>query len=597
MVTARPEPPPTPGQAPPAVTTLEDHGRLMRGQALRPEAGPDTVVICPPEFLAALEPWLEFRRQQGHQLEVVSQFRTAEDIRSRIRGVAQRGRAATQWGATAPVETSLPLGARFLAEKTTFSPLAAQRATLRNVLLVGDTTPAALGADSRLRSVPTHFAQAVVNVRWGSEPQIATDNWYADLDDDGLPELAIGRLPVETPEELTSLVRRIRNYEQQGSAGLWRRRVNLVAGLGGFGVLTDALLETAARSLITRGIPAEYQTSMTYASWRSPYCPDPRSFRLKVLQRLNEGCLLWVYMGHGRREGLDWVQVPVGVAPILERDDVVHVRCHDGPPIAVFLSCYTAAFDDPEDCLAERLLLQEDGPVAVLGGSRVTLPYGMAVLGSLLMDEMFQNRRATLGEIVLEAKRRLGAQRTAGPDASWLDLVARVASPTAEQLVAERREHVLLFNLLGDPLLRVPQPLPMEVRTAPAAVPGQPLAVELDSPVAGQGVVELVSPRGALTFSPPERTTFDGSDAGMRALDGVYERAREDQYLRQPLQIAAARSRTVLTIPDGVSGPCVIRVYLAQGRVHALGSAVVQVHPTPTAIRETAADPVPATVR
>ena len=222
---------------------------------------------------------------------------------------------------------------------------------------------------------------------------------------------------------------------------------------------------------------------MTYASWRSPYCPDPRSFRRKVLQRLNEGCLFWVYMGHGRRQGLDWIRVPIGVAPILEREDVGHVRCPSGPPIAVFLSCYTAAFDDPEDCLAERLLLQEAGPVAVLGGSRVTLPYGMAVLGSLLMDETFQNRRPTVGEILLEAKRRLGAESATGPDASWLDLVARVASPTAGQLAGGTSRARLAVQPAGrsaasgattptDGGSRSPDP-PRRVK---------PLAIECDSP-------------------------------------------------------------------------------------------------------------------
>ncbi len=550
----------TPGQALQSELPLVGGAAETRGQALRRDQGPDTVVVCPPELVSALDPWLEFRSSQGHKLQVIKEYQTAEDIRSQIRGVAEHG-------------------------------------TLRNVVLVGDTAPTPQGFGPVVRPLPTHLAPAVVNVRWGSEPEIATDNWYADLDDDGLPELTIGRIPVETPEELARVIQKIRAYEERTPPGLWCRRINLVAGLGGFGLLTDTLLETATRSLIARGIPAEYQTSMTYASWRSPYCPDPRSFRQKVLQRLNEGCLLWVYMGHGRRQGLDWIRVPIGVAPILEREDVEHVRCPTGPPIAVFLSCYTAAFDDPEDCLAERLLLQEAGPVAVLGGSRVTLPYGMAVLGSLLMEETFQNRRPTLGEVVLESKRRLGAEWTNGPDASWLDLVARVASPTAGQLAEERREHVLLFNLLGDPLLRLPQPLPIDVRAAGSAAPGQALAIECDSPLTGEGVVELVCPRGRFTFSPPSRTEFDGSDAGMRALNGVYERAREDYFVQQSVRSDSRRFQTTIPIPEAVRGPCVLRVYLGQDRSHALGSTTVQVMPPATVVPKTAAEPVLDTVR
>mgnify|MGYP000617871448 CR=1 FL=1 len=44
--------------------------------------------------------------------------------------------------------------------------------------------------------------------------------------------------------------------------------------------------------------------------------------------------------------------------------------------------------------------------MAVLAGSRVTMPYAMAVLSNTMIDECFQNHPKTLGEIVLRAKRR-----------------------------------------------------------------------------------------------------------------------------------------------------------------------------------------------
>ena len=526
-----------------------------------PNGGPstaDTVVVCPPELLDPLQPWLQLRRQQGHRFTLVTEVRSAEEIRRQIRVAAEPGH-------------------------------------LRTIVLIGDVAPNRAKSGADLQPVPTHFARAVVNVRWGSEPDIATDNWYADLDDDGLPELAIGRLPVESKQELALLVRKIQRYEQRGAVGPWCRRVNLIAGVGGFGAMTDALLETATRSLITQGIPSEYRTSMTYASWRSPYCPDPRSFRRQTIARLNEGCLLWVYIGHGRRQGLDWVRVPIGAAPILEREDVEQVRCASGLPIAVFLSCYGAAFDDPEDCLGEQLLMQDAGPVAVLGGSRVTMPYGMAVLARALMQETFQSRRETLGEILLEAKRQLGADPGPESGRSWLDLMARAISPTADQLQEERREHVLLFNLLGDPLLRIRHPLPLEL-DAPATVePGQPLAIECDGAIRGQGVIELVCPAGSLTFKPEQRVSFEGTDAGMRALDTTYQRALVDYYVRQPVQSEGVPFRATIAVPEHLQGRCVVRVFLADGRDYAAGTAAVEVAPR-LAVQPNRAEDVPPAV-
>lgn len=499
----------------------------------------DTLVVCPPPLVSALEPWLQLRRGQGHRVRLATDWRLADDIKAAVREAAAAG-------------------------------------TLRYVVLVGDVVDPRTDARRRAEQVPTCLVPARVNVRWGSEPDIATDNSFADLDDDGLPELAIGRLPADSAADLSNLVRKIESYERH-PAGLWCRRVNLVAGVGGFGPVTDAVLETATRSLISQGIPAEYCTSMTYASWRSPYFPDPRAFRQKTLDRLNEGCLFWVYVGHGRREGLDWVHVPPGVAPILERTDAARVRSTDGLPIAIFLSCYTGALDDPEDCLAELLLQQEAGPVAVLGGSRVTLPYGMAVLGSALMRETFQHQRGTLGEVLLHAKRTLGSGESSGPDRSWLDLLARTLSPTAGQLAEERLETVQLFNLLGDPLLRMRYPLPLEIAADGTVHPGQELAIECRAPWDGEVLVELVCRRGRLTFKPASRVEFDESDGGMRALNASYERANDDRYVQRRLQTTSRGFRTTLEVPADAEGPCLVRVYSENGSSCALGARAVYV--------------------
>ena len=109
--------------------------------------------------------------------------------------------------------------------------------------------------------------------------------------------------------------------------------------------------------------------------------------------------------------------------------------------------------------------------------------------------------------------------------------------------------------------------------------------------------MELVCPRGRFTFSPPTRTEFDGSDAGMRALNGVYERAREDYFVQQSVRSDSRRFQTTIPIPEAVRGPCVLRVYLGQDRSHALGSTTVQVLPPATVVPKTAAEPVLDTVR
>src|SRR5205814_4772776 len=139
------------------------------------------------------------------------------------------------------------------------------------------------------------------------------------------------------------------------------------------------------------------------------------------------------------------------------------LRARSGAPIAIMLACYTAAFDQPQDCLAEQLLKAEGGPVAVYGGSRVTMPYAMGVMGTALMDEYFHRRPPTLGDAILAAKRRTmtpidDTENPVGTSRILLDGAAAMISPNKDQLEDERREHLHIFNLLGDPMLRLVHP-------------------------------------------------------------------------------------------------------------------------------------------
>ena len=349
--------------------------------------------------------------------------------------------------------------------------------------------------------------------------------------------------------------------------------MNVVAGVGGFGWLADSVLESAARYFLTRLVPAEYAVSMTYASWQSPYSPDPTRFHQATLQRLNEGALFWVYVGHGFPYGLDRVQTPGGTYPIFDNADVDQLDAAHAPPIALFLACYTGAFDAPDDCLAERMLAQEGGPVAVVAGSRVTMPYGLTVLTTELMDQCFRRQPATLGRALLAAKQRMAVGREeAGPERAMLDAIAGAVSPGPEMLAAERAEHVLLMNLLGDPLLRLRYPQSVELHAPERVTAGGQLRVEGYSPIGGEGKVELVVARGGLAFTPPPRRSFPTTAEGLSELQATYERANDGRLAVAPLSTRAGRFAVELPVPADAAGACHVRVYLAGDRHYAAGA-------------------------
>ena len=213
---------------------------LILAISMMAAVGPDTVVVSPPHYLDALRPWVAHRTAQGHRFAFVSNAGSAEQIRD--------GNPST--GTSGP---------------------------LKYILLVGDAEPvAAYDPFIRMRCVPAFMADAKVNIRWRSTPELPTDNWYADLDDDGVPDVAIGRLPADSPQELALMrgedpgLRERSDSQERGVSGStsWPASVVLVR-------CSTRSWKWLPRSFSPTEFPPSIETSMTYGSWRSPFCPSP----------------------------------------------------------------------------------------------------------------------------------------------------------------------------------------------------------------------------------------------------------------------------------------------------------------------------------
>lgn len=526
---------------------------------LSPAATPDTAVVCPAELQTALAPWLEFRRAQGHEITLLASDGSAEDIRARIRQVGKLG-------------------------------------TLKFVVLVGSAKPDQwLSPLTRVNRVPPHYATAKVNIRFGSEAEIATDHWYADLDDDDVPDVAIGRLAASNAVQLGAIVQKILAYERDQNFEPWRTRVNFVAGSGDFGPAIDTALETAARHFISSSIPAGYNTSMTQLNWRSPYCPDPRLIQQTTQQRLNEGCLFWVYMGHASPFALAPAKMPDGEYPTLKTDDLRQLNCVHGAPIALMLACYAGAMDARYKCLAEEMLQAPGGPVAAIAGSRVTMPYGMSVFGNELLDACFVQHQPTVGELVLNAKRNLIRHDKRSSNSVLLDLTASALSPSGVNLNDERHEHAQLFNLLGDPLLAMRYPRDVKLELVGEAnggkiSAGQTLEITGKCSVDGVASVELVVKRDRLTFEPPKRAKYDSAATTLDAYRQTYLQANDSRMAHSRCNCGNGQFRTTMVVPAGAVGTCHVRVYVEGREDFAQGSVDIDIRPAATANLPVATD-------
>jgi hypothetical protein len=478
-----------------------------------------------------MQRWVDYRTSQGHQIKVVPPVASAFGMKQLVREYQANNQ-------------------------------------LRTLVLVGT-------ARGSKPLVPVDLRLAQVNFFFGSELDIATDNSYVDTDQDGDPDLAMGRIPVSTPEELRAYIDRVIRYENDQPQTTWRRRINIIAGVGGFGGVADKTIENTVKILLGDHIPPGYDVTMTYGSWTSPWCPDPRQFSRVALERFNEGCLFWVYVGHGSRHRLDLIRTPLGRFPVMDVASISQINSQQGSPLALFLACHTGAFDDPKRSLAETLLLQNNGPIGVISGTRVTMPTAMGLLALGLMDQQFKGNAETVGEMLRQAKLQMLSPSGSRELAEVREMIVGLnflLSPRPDLLSQELNEHLHLFHLLGDPLVRVQRPrdLALQLESDRPAADGN-LVLKGEAPFAGQLTLEICYPRDRLRQRPILRDKSKLSNDGMLTFQAEYEKAIDQVCQQVRVDVKTGEFRQAIKLPIGVEGPMVIRAFLESPRNCAVG--------------------------
>jgi len=482
----------------------------------QPDVAPEhgVIVVCPPEFREPLETWIDRRRREGLAVTVIDSQPTAERLKASL-------------------------------EETPHSQC-------RYILLVGDAayTPEGESVDSS-RMVPTCYRDADVTAPHQESPRLPGDYSFGDFGNDGVIDAAVGRLPVKSADQLVSVIERIISYEDSRDFGSWRSRVDLIAGIGGFSPMIDGAIEMVASGIITGNFPGWVQTRITHASPTSDFHPRGEDFTNRVLQNYQDGSRFWVYAGHGWVNELDRVPPTPYGRPVLSNSDVPDLnRPADAATIAILLACYSGAFDMPADCLAERMLLEPTGPIAVLSGSRVTMPYGNAAIAIALIDAVHpslvdqDNQTMRLGDAWLQTLTQSVLRSDDNPELMarrmMIDGVASLLGGGA-RTDDERLEHLWLYNWLGDPTMRLASVKTILIDDLVDAVMTADWTVTGASPVEGTVTVEIHRRLGSpaiantdsqskydatndtLLFSQTSQTTSGRWSVEFKELDSIAE--------------------------------------------------------------------------
>lgn len=516
---------------------------------------PSVLVVRPPDWSSSLAEWIGYRSAKYKIVEVDSQENPFQ-LRNRLLELIQQS--------DAPVEAILLCGD-----------------IVENLPNASQSKPPVVA-----RRIITPSFQLETTVKLGSmtTPNLATDVLFGDVDDDGCPEISVGRIPVQNGAELKRVLGRSINYETSQNFGAWREDVHVTAGVGGFGFLADTAIETVARRYLAEGLPDRFRVNMTYASLSSPYCPDPLQLKSTYINKINRGGLFWVYIGHGWIDRLDQFAFGAHLECICEPDDIPKFNIENGPPIAIMLACYTGAIDATIPCFAKQLVTHPNGPIAVIGGSRVTMPYGLSQLAGELIDEALVVRQSkdnartpTLGRVLVNAKRSIWNDDTSSEENTVTDSarlktkyktsveqMARALSPEDHSLVAERREHVRLMNLLGDPLLEIRHPESLPIQGPNEVVAGENCIVQLEIPRSGRMNIELRMHRDQLPTDLVPIGSYDGSEAKRDLMQRNYENANNLTLWSQVIDVSPGRMQIEIPVPKNSKGKQVVWARLEQ---------------------------------
>jgi Peptidase family C25 len=241
-----------------------------------------------------------------------------------------------------------------------------------------------------------------------------SDNGLADVDGDGVPEMAVGRIPVLDAAGLDAYTAKVAAAEAGGTPE-WARNAIFLSdnddGNTNFSADSDR---------VSSQVGAAY-TAQPIALRSTPLA----AARDQLLSGLGQGASLVNYMGHG---GLD----RLSAGGLLTTADAAGLKNFDRLPLVTAMTCTISRFTVPGiPSLGEVLVTNGAG-----GAAAVWAPSGLADnAASRLLAELFYQTSSDPGDPPLGDRilRAFGELHGLGGDGSLLHL----------------------YNLLGDPALRL----------------------------------------------------------------------------------------------------------------------------------------------
>jgi len=347
--------------------------------------GADIVIITHPDFASTVEPLVNLRKSQQHQVAVV----TVDQLFD-----------AYNYGERSPFALQSYL--QFASTKWNEKP--------QSVLLLGDASfdPRDYLGLGDFDFVPTRIIETAAF-------KTASDDWFSDFQNTGFATIPTGRIPARTAADAALVISKIVNYERNTSQGSWQQQALIVADQNvGVDFSSEADLATALLppSLVATKILADGQSTTAVSE--------------QIFEAVNSGTLLVNYTGHGAEQ--QW-----SFSDLLDNTSAATLSNGGRLPVFLLMDCLNGFFHDvyAESLSTALLLAPNGGAVAVWASSGFTTAPPQAAMDQALLRTLAANPSQPLGRSILTSK-----LKTTDPDVrrTWIlfgDPAMRVAFPTA----------------------------------------------------------------------------------------------------------------------------------------------------------------------
>ena len=344
----------------------------------------DYLMIVHPDFIDGIQPLVAHHQGQGLEVRVV-------DVRD-IYDQFSHGRVDAE-----------AIQAYIRATEDTMG--------YQHVLLVGGDTRDyrnTLGSNS-ISFIPSLYAETGPYVLFAP-----ADALFVDLNDDGVPDLPIGRLPVRTPEELAAVVDKTLIYAQ----GRGQRSAVIAADRQ-----DPAVSFSQQANRLVAPMQSDWSVSRAFIDDLGV-----DGARQALISQINSGASLTAYLGHSAFSVWSFDSLLTG-------EDVSQLANYGQPTVVAQWGCWnTYHVGEAYNTMGHEFILGNNrGAALVMGPSTFSQSQSGARFGEFLMPLLSDGGERTIGEAVQQAKREVLAEGLADP-----------------------RDVLLGWTILGDPALRLP---------------------------------------------------------------------------------------------------------------------------------------------